>query len=121
VKADLAATKLAAMARKEDFRRRMVDAVLNDRVDVKRELQAEEFMAFIETMEKQLYMAKFAAATGQKEKEEVFAGREAIKALGTASHQRLQLQLSPMNQMDRSFLKLEKASERLVDLIKRLK
>jgi hypothetical protein len=79
----------------------MVDAVLNDRVDVKRELKAEEFMAFIETIEKRLYLAKLAAATKEKEKEEVFAGREAIKVLDKASHQRLQLQLSTMNQMGR--------------------
>jgi hypothetical protein len=85
VKTDLVATKLAVMTHKEDFRRQMVDAVLNDRVDVKRELWVEELMAFIETIEKRLYLAKLAAATGQKEKEEVFAGRTGNSVIPEAS------------------------------------
>jgi hypothetical protein len=98
-----------------------VDAALNDRVDVKRELKPEELSAFIETIKKRLYLARIAMATGEKEKEEAFSCCEATKVLDTAAHQREQLKLSTMNQMVRSFLKLEKVSERLIDLIKRLR
>ena len=118
--ADKEARRLAREARMLDDRKRIKEVSVYQRDHFKRELTAEELTQFIETMQQRLYLGALENAVTDGEKiglAVLHKGEAATCAPSTCEQESKQTSISFK---ERSYLKLEKVSHKLLEVTDRL-
>ncbi len=120
LEAEMGARRLARQARKanETIRIEALDKL--ERQHLKRELKADELAKFIETMEYRLYRGEIERAHNEGEKRELSFLRKSGIVLNDITKKEQKAKLDKMSFKERSFIKLEEVSEKLIGLTEQL-